>query len=217
MTNESKPVTAVDNLVRLLAPQEGRPRRFSQLYERIDDLLIDEADNAWTTRGRVFAEAMGIPVRDFPARIPISEMELALKVMFEEVTELIHACGFRLICHDSIELEHVEGQTQDLVKIADGGADTIVTVIQLLGRCGIHAGYAYKEAWASNMSKLDDSGNPIVNTCVSKDPEHDCSANDSIDCVPLDPRNPIGKRLKGPNFFEPNFAVACGINPIPQN
>lgn len=45
----------------------------------------------------------------------------------------------------------------------------------------------FDEVHASNMSKLDENGKPII--------------NDGI----LDPRKPVGKVLKGKNYFEPKL------------
>ena len=45
----------------------------------------------------------------------------------------------------------------------------------------------FNEVHASNMSKLDENGKPII--------------NDGI----IDPRKPIGKVLKGSNYFEPKL------------
>lgn len=95
-----------------------------------------------------------------------SGMQLRIKLMQEELKEVIDAWDDEL--HDGYE-EAVVKELCDLLYVTYG------TLIFL----GVDADEAFKRVHASNMSKLDNSGNPI--------------------------RRADGKVLKGPNYFEPDL------------
>lgn len=80
---------------------------------------------------------------------------------------------------------------QDLVMVLDALTD--MSYINC-GNYVVHglqevAEEAFQEVQNSNMSKLDKNGNPVIN-----------GENGA-----LDKRKPLGKILKGENFFEPNL------------
>lgn len=73
----------------------------------------------------------------------------------------------------------------DLVEVFDAVIDLLYVVTGL----GVHSGFPVEEGWnevhESNLSKLDENGNPII--------------SDGTDGYPK------GKILKGPNTFKPNL------------
>lgn len=125
----------------------------------------DMEDNALTTNKERVTEFHEVFCPDQIAA-PWSEsgMELRIKLMKEELGEVIEAWYSEI--HDKYE-EDVVKELCDLLYVTYG------TLIFL----GVDADEAFKRVHASNMSKLDDYGNPI--------------------------RRIDGKVLKGPNYFEP--------------
>lgn len=75
-------------------------------------------------------------------------------------------------------------RNQDLVGIADGIADLLYVTIGTAVSYGLDAEALVAEAHRSNMSKLGADGKPIYRA--------------------------DGKVLKGPDFFEPDFASVIG-------
>ena len=76
-------------------------------------------------------------------------------------------------------------EEQDLIGVADGLADLLYVTIGTAVVFGIDIEPVFDEVHRSNMSKLGDDGEPII------------SRGMDIDGYPL------GKVMKGPNFFEP--------------
>ena len=76
-------------------------------------------------------------------------------------------------------------ENQDLIGVADGLADLLYVTIGTAVVFGIDIEPVFDEVHRSNMSKLGDDGEPII------------SRGMDIDGYPL------GKVMKGPNFFEP--------------
>ena len=75
-------------------------------------------------------------------------------------------------------------RTGDIIGIADGIADLLYVTLGTAVSYGMDAEALVAEAHRSNMSKLGADGEPIYRE--------------------------DGKVLKGPNFFEPDFAPLCG-------
>lgn len=73
----------------------------------------------------------------------------------------------------------------DLVGIADGIADLLYVTLGTAVSYGLDAESLVAEAHRSNMSKLGEDGEPIYRS--------------------------DGKVLKGPNYFEPDFASVIGV------
>lgn len=121
-----------------------------------------------------FHKAFNCPIRETPSLIPDKEYELRHSLMKEENNEYLVAC-----------------EDGDLIEIADALTD------QLYVLCGtiISHGFQYiiedlfNEVQASNLSKLDDNGTPIIN------------GENGI----FDETRPLGKVLKSKNFREPNL------------
>lgn len=76
-------------------------------------------------------------------------------------------------------------ENQDLIGVADGLADLLYVTIGTAVVFGIDIEPIFDEVHRSNMSKLGEDGKPIH------------SRGEELDGQPL------GKVLKGPNFFEP--------------
>lgn len=76
-------------------------------------------------------------------------------------------------------------EKEDVVEVMDAVADIIYVTAQQAHLYGYPVDAALREVHSSNMSKLDDKGNPIIRE--------------------------DGKVLKGPNFREPNLAKVMGM------
>lgn len=86
------------------------------------------------------------------------------------------------------ELEEFEEAVEngDLVEIADALTDLLVVVHGSFAEYGLDDDPLFQEVQDSNMSKLGEDGEPII--------------SDGTDGFPL------GKILKGPNYFKPNLS-----------
>lgn len=113
---------------------------------------------------REFHETFGAPVAETPRLIPADRAELRIALIREELDELIVA----------------EAQG-NLVEIADALGDLLYVVLGAGVEHGISLLPVVKEIHASNMSKADENGNPILRE--------------------------DGKILKGVNFFDPRLDI----------
>lgn len=91
-----------------------------------------------------FRQAFGLPINEKPTLLSPNEMELHLNLIVEEYYETVEAV--------------IGG---DLTEVFDG----IVDMIYVLGGLAAHMGLPLEEGWRevhfSNMSKLDENGEPI--------------------------------------------------------
>lgn len=91
-----------------------------------------------------FRQAFGLPINEKPALLSGEDMELHIRLVGEELNELI--------------LAWAEG---DLTEVFDG----IVDMMYVLGGLAVHMGLPLEEGWrevhTSNMSKLDENGEAI--------------------------------------------------------
>lgn len=113
-------------------------------------------------------------INDTPTLLDEADYKLRAELSAEELDEYVQAC-----------------KAGDLVEIADAITDRLFLV---LGDAVAHGmgdvlPKLFEEVVASNMSKLDDDGYPIIN------------GQGGVD----DPTKPVGKILKSKNFFEPNL------------
>lgn len=115
---------------------------------------------------REFHEAFGAPVSEEPRLIPEDRAALRVKLIQEELNEYEEAL-----------------EKGDLVEAADALGDLLVVVYGSMSEHGFDDEIIRDAIHESNMSKLDENGNPIV--------------SDGTDGYPL------GKILKGPNYFKP--------------
>lgn len=93
----------------------------------------------------------------------------------------------KLIQEELKELEEALWD-QDLVESYDACLDILYVTLGTLVELGLKGGEGFEEVHASNMSKLGEDGKPVL------------SRGEDIDCTPL------GKVLKGPNYFKPDLA-----------
>jgi len=111
--------------------------------------------------------------------------ELISKLLNEEVEEYLKAAS-----------------ENDEVEIADAAADILYILIGLIIKHGLvdKIDDIYNEVHASNMSKLDNDGKPIINGVNG-----------------FDDSRPAGKVLKSKNFIEPNIAGILNGTYKPRN
>jgi predicted HAD superfamily Cof-like phosphohydrolase len=169
-----------------------------------------------------FGHAFERPVNESVVPLTVSERELLGKLIFEEVVEYVTlglglkivadqdmAQGNSVASRDSVRcyLEIDEGQSYDPIESADGLGDINVLVHFNSLWHGFDIDAVTREIHLSNMSKLDGMGKPIINQCnVCPDPES-CDIEHHL----IDPTKPVGKILKGPNFFKPDIARVIGV------
>lgn len=110
-----------------------------------------------------FMQVFGQEVKDYPEFPDNTTCNLRLKLIREELREL----------EDAIE-------EQDLVEVADALTDLLYVVYGAGCAFGIDLDACFNEVHSSNMSKLDEDGNPIYRE--------------------------DGKVMKGPNFFHPDLS-----------
>ena len=113
-----------------------------------------------------FHEAFGLGIEQKPvANLPLAKLQLRYDLMAEENDEYIEAA-----------------KNNDLVEVADALGDMLYILCGTINAHGLQHKIAevFVEIQRSNMSKLDDNGQPIYRE--------------------------DGKVLKGPNYFRPDIA-----------
>lgn len=122
-----------------------------------------------------FHKAFNCPVRQSPTLIPIDEAVLRYDLMREENDEYMHAIN-----------------TNDLVEVADALGDQLYILCGTIISHGMQdiIEKVFEEIQTSNMSKLDDNGQPIIN------------GQNGV----FDESRPLGKVIKSSNFRQPNLA-----------
>lgn len=113
-------------------------------------------------------------VNEKPTLLKIEEYELRTKLSEEELDEYIDACD-----------------RNDIVEIADAIVDRLFLVLgdAICHGLGDILPELFEEVVASNMSKLDENGKPIVNGENGVFVRH----------------QPLGKILKSKNYFKPKI------------
>lgn len=167
---------------------------------------------------RLFHKRMKLPVHYSPREPTMEERVLRAKLLLEECVETIEqglgveisidlreiakagarSCGKFLVIRPDYRIPY------DPIETLDGLADVKVIANGTAVQFGLPMSEADEEVFESNMSKLDENGEPIVNECVNElcyTVEHDCSTQGHL----LDPSQPRGKILKGPNFRKPDI------------
>lgn len=125
----------------------------------------------------MFQEAMGLPVHRTARPLDPERHDLRVELIREEFEELKEALA-----------------AGDMVEQADACVDIIYVTLGLLVEMGINVAPLFEEVQASNMSKFDEDGNPII-------------------AGPNDPDGVFeGRVKKGPDYFRPNLAglIASG-------
>lgn len=116
-----------------------------------------------------FHRTYGLPIVETPTMAPPDRAKLRINLIDEEMSEFVTAI-FR----------------DDIVEVADALGDLIYVVIGAALEYGIPLEAVVTEIHRSNMSKLDENGNPIY-------------------------REEDGKVLKGPDYFPPNLKGVLGL------
>lgn len=150
---------------------------------------------------RHFHHAMGLTIGVRWDMAPtVSERMLRGQLLIEEVFETLEAMGLHLTIksqqgylievdeYDDVSVIHVEGSRYCPIETADGLADIKVIVNGTAVSFGIPLMMVDNEVFASNMTKLDKHGKPVVNDGK------------------IDPSKPIGKLLKSEQYVPANIA-----------
>jgi predicted HAD superfamily Cof-like phosphohydrolase len=113
-------------------------------------------------------------VKQKPTLIPMHDALLRFALMKEETNEYLDACN-----------------NKDLVEVADALADQLYILCGTILEHGLQDVIikCFDEVHRSNMSKLDDDGEPIIN-----------GENGFFNT-----EKPVGKVLKSQNYSEPNL------------
>jgi predicted HAD superfamily Cof-like phosphohydrolase len=173
-------------------------------------------------RTRAFHQMFGAPIRDEAPDATFSHMDdqrvaFRLSFILSEALEILEKglglkvrMGFKTN-NDLVYKEFVDGSDnaklcaalldaitrsgkRDLIEVVDGLGDLNVVTNGFAVELGVDMLAADQEVYASNLTKADENGQPIV-------------ADGS------DPKYPAGKILKGPNFIEPQLGVLLGLEP----
>ncbi len=108
-------------------------------------------------------------------------------------------------------LTHVEGDRYDPIETADGLGDVNVVIHFIAHWAGMNLDKITEVINDSNMSKLAADGTPIING-VTPGYRAEGMAVGGAPCAEIGFKSdlPIGKILKGPNFYKPDIASAIG-------
>lgn len=173
------------------------------------------ASNGYT-QTVVFHTAVRLTIGQRWSDVPsVNERLLRGKLLVEEVMETLEAMGLALTCKDMVNYSasnvgviHVEQSIYDPIGTADGLADIKVIANGTAVAFGIPQTKADREVWASNMTKLDENGEPIVNRCVNQSCSELNLSHDTCDDPShlVDSNQPVGKVLKPANYKKANIA-----------
>lgn len=137
----------------------------------------------------------------------ISEQRLHLKMnlIAEEFFELVEAVygkySAEVMEEAWVQAQHGDDKNRDIVEAADALSDLVYVIEGFNIEAGIPSDEIFDEVHASNMSKLDNDGNPIVSDGVTP-AIHDGKIK------------PLGKILKSENYFDPDLkAIINGETP----
>lgn len=165
-------------------------------------------------RTHKFHKAMTLPAEDNLILNPsVSLRVLRAKLHLEETLELFEALGVELVIDgvrfsqgmQMIGVEHIEGSQYDIVEAYDAVCDIDVINNGTASALGFVVETGAHEVYCSNMTKLDESGKPIINRCLTlEDPDvdHICVLEP---CRILDESKPIGKVLKPAHYRPANM------------
>lgn len=158
-----------------------------------------------------FYRAFGEPIPDTgPATfdtsvIPEQRLHLKMKLIAEEFIELVEAvygeASGAVLTEAWEAAEALDDGTRDVVGAADALGDLKVVEEGFAIEARIPVDAVLAEVHLSNLSKLDENGDPI--------------RSDGVTPAVFDGQvKPFGKLLKGPNFFEPDLpAIMAGETP----
>lgn len=189
---------------------------------------IMAAKQELTTREQVraFNNAFERPVHESWTDMSVTDRILVGKLLFEEVHEYItKGLGLDFVidgrrfseAHETMDLEHFEGRVVDPVEVVDGLADVNIVIHFNAHWHGFNLDRATTIVNDSNMSKLGQDGRPIINgvtdgyradVLYAGRAEGDTEYRNEDG---YDPAKPIGKILKGPNYWEPTSLLSALI------
>lgn len=175
------------------------------LTQEAEMVLVSELRSDQTV---YFHNKMNLPVGSDWTEIPTAEeITLRAKLHLEEIKELFVGMGIQLSLNGSeIDLEELEVLSADPllydpIEVADGLADQVVICNGTAAQLGIPTNWVEDEVFASNMTKLDENGNPVINICTNTD----CAGCDPCTAL-IDPTRPKGKLLKPDTYVPANIA-----------
>lgn len=139
---------------------------------------------------RDFHHSFGAPIGDTTRpNIDIPRAKLRIELIGEEFAELVDAvygetAGFLL--RQALQTAHQhDDHRRDTVAAADALADLVYVIYGTAIEAGIHLPAVLDEVHASNMSKLDENGQPVLRE--------------------------DGKILKSSRYTPPNITAALGL------
>lgn len=131
-----------------------------------------------------------------PDNIAPERLHLKLALIAEEFIELIEAAygplAGKILQRAWLKAQAADEGVRDIVEVADALSDLDYVLNGLAIEAGIPLDLVFDEVHGSNMSKLDNEGNPIISDGVTPS-EYDGQIK------------PAGKILKSKNFREPNI------------
>lgn len=180
-----------------------------------------------------FQRAFGRPIHDVLQTNLSPEDRLLLgSILLEEVVETVtKGLGLQVVANldfmkvdstnlavladheeDHISLEVNPEATYDPIETADGLGDTNVVIHFAAHWAGMNLDKITEVINDSNMSKLASDGTPIING-VTQGYRAEGMSVGGAPCAEIGYRAdlPIGKILKGPNFYKPDIAGAIGL------
>jgi predicted HAD superfamily Cof-like phosphohydrolase len=101
-----------------------------------------------------FNQACNVPMRDTPGLVPQAELELAIRLIDEEVNKEL--------------LPTLRNAPQDLVTVADAAIDSIYVITGLLLRLGIPGHLVWQIVQRTNMAKVDPDTGEVVRRADGK-------------------------------------------------
>lgn len=165
---------------------------------------------------REFSLAFGRPVHDDLTIPSVSDRILLGKLLLEECVETItkglgltiHTRDVMNVSEGNFDVVHLEGRIFDDVETIDGLADVNVVIHFMAHWMGMNLDRATEIVHESNMSKLAEDGKPIINGETPGYRDAACLAELNIgegfadDEEGFDASKPVGKILKGPNYWD---------------
>lgn len=204
----------------------GRLQKFLEMltaeqHEQLNQLTVTVSapqplEENSQIRTEIFHRLMTLPATDKLDLSPsVSQRELRLRLLLEEVHELAAAMGFCIGVRVKDEMVpatvmHVEGSRYDIVEAYDAICDIDVINNGTAVALGFVIEPGAHEVYCSNLTKLDENGQPIVNGVSpgyrNKEAMEDYDGSDYYE-TGYDPTKPVGKLLKPANYKPANLTA----------
>lgn len=131
-----------------------------------------------------------------PSNISENRLNLKMTLIAEEFIELVEAVygskASQILDEAWVKAQEADDNNRDIVETADALGDLVYVIEGLNIEAGIPSDTIFNEIHDSNMSKLDEEGNPVLSDGVTP-AKHDGKVK------------PAGKILKGDNYFDPDL------------